>query len=150
MITASLMSSTSDEPKTQLVFATNAGRIGVILPLEEQRSMDLTALERNMGFFIKGPGAIEHEKYVPAFLHPCMYLSLARRRKPQATPGLPLILTTKDATGFIDGDFVERLLDFERGSQDVAHIIRGKTQHHRLEKSYSEYVGILEELQRLH
>ncbi|KZT56361.1 hypothetical protein CALCODRAFT_497530 [Calocera cornea HHB12733] len=131
----SLSSSSASAGKGNLVFATNTGRIGIVASLDDELSMKLSNLERNIGSVIQGPGKIEH----------------AKRRAPQATPGLPSVLTQhSQAIGFIDGDFVEQFLYLDPSSDEVRRILEGKNQYERLGMPYGEMVQTLEELQRLH
>ncbi|KZP01372.1 hypothetical protein CALVIDRAFT_493016 [Calocera viscosa TUFC12733] len=129
------LSSSSSASKGILVFATNTGRIGIVASLDDQLSLKLSNLQRNIGSVIQGPGKIDH----------------AKRRAPQATPGLPSVLTQHtQAMGFIDGDFVEQFLYLEPKSDEVRRILEGKNQYERLNSPYGELVQTLEELQRLH
>ncbi|EJU03243.1 hypothetical protein DACRYDRAFT_115454 [Dacryopinax primogenitus] len=118
-----------------LVFCTNTGRIGIVASLDEDLSMQLSNLQRNIGSVIQGPGKVEH----------------SRRRAPQSTPGLPTILTQNThAVGFIDGDFVEKFLYLDPSSDEVMRILEGKNKYEQLGNRYHDIVQMLEELQRLH
>jgi len=127
--------SASSAGKGNLIFCTNTGRIGLVASLDEDLSLSLSNLQRNISSVIQGPGKIDH----------------AKRRAPQATPGLPSVLTQhSQAIGFIDGDFVEQFLYLDPHSEEVKRILEGKNQYERLGSGYGAVVQMLEELQRLH
>ena len=50
------------QPKA--VFFTSTGRIGVVLEMGEDISLDMTTLQRNLAKRIIGPGNTFHAKYV--------------------------------------------------------------------------------------
>ena len=50
--------------QTEQMFFTSTGCIGVISKFDERLSLHMTALQRNLGNFILGPGEVRHSKCV--------------------------------------------------------------------------------------
>lgn len=48
--------------RPEQIFMTSNGRIGVISKLDERISLHMTALQRNLGYFMSGPGDVKHSK----------------------------------------------------------------------------------------
>ncbi|KAF7365431.1 CPSF-A domain-containing protein [Mycena venus] len=111
----------------QLFFA-SSGRIGVIIDIaDRQLGLDLTSLQRNMAnVFEDGPNHTQ-------FRSP---QSTARRR------------TIETAYGFLDGDFLERLL--ASPPAQLAKIVAGTNEHERLKRPLHEFQQLLKSLQALH
>lgn len=55
-----------------------------------------------------------------------------------------------EATGFLDGDLLETLLDMPSGSPKAAQVLQGYSDAERLNVSYGELKQTLEHLQTLH
>ncbi|KAF8516138.1 CPSF A subunit region-domain-containing protein [Hysterangium stoloniferum] len=118
--------------RAEHMFFTSTGRIGVVSELDSDLSFHMTGLQRNLGHLIIGIGDIKHSKW----------------RAPQIFRGISD--TMGEATGFLDGDFLERFLDFDNGSSEMQKAMEGKSAAEKLEISSSDIVRVLEELQTLH
>ncbi|KAJ7134358.1 CPSF A subunit region-domain-containing protein [Mycena epipterygia] len=111
----------------QLFFA-SSGRIGVIVDIaDRQLGLDLTDLQRNMVAAIDG--GHNHTKF----------------RTPQSTARRRNIET---AYGFLDGDFLERLL--VTSPTQLAKIVEGTSEPERLKRPLHEIQQVLKSLQALH
>ena len=55
-----------------------------------------------------------------------------------------------EASGFLDGDFLERLLDLDNDSPEAQRAMNGSTNAEKLSISFSEVVNVLEQLQAVH
>ncbi|BGP20195.1 hypothetical protein JCM10213_005951 [Rhodosporidiobolus nylandii] len=122
-------SSSSISIKPQLVFATSAGSVGVIVELDSETSKVLSDLERNLrkvDGLGKGVGGLEQEDF--------------RSFKSDKH--------TSPAAGFIDGTFVEQFLDLSAAQQD--EVVRGQSEHETLSLGREEVVRLLEEVARAH
>lgn len=73
---------------------------------------------------------------------------LLRWRAPKNSRGVSDSIS--DATGFLDGDFLERFLDFDSGAPEVQKAMNGNTNAEKLAITYSEVVNVLEQLQAVH
>ncbi|KAI0078212.1 hypothetical protein K474DRAFT_1745998 [Panus rudis PR-1116 ss-1] len=110
------------------IFFTSSGRIGQIIHVNDENvSLTLTGLQRNLGKYISGAGDIRHSKY----------------RTPAMTRGRS---DADTAIGFLDGDFLEQFLS----RTDQSKILRGEHEVERITASRSEIQSILESLQSLH
>ena len=118
----------------QLLFFTSSGRIGVIVDVGPELSLHLTALERNLG------------KVVTEIAH----ASHAKRRAPVGTWGKSDADADAAAYGFLDGDFLERFLEYEHPSTETERVLRGSSPPERLRQTYGEIRQTLEALQALH
>jgi DNA damage-binding protein 1 len=130
---SSSSSSTNSTLTTQLLFFTSSGRIGVIVDVgRPELSLHLTALERNLA------------KVVTEIAH----ASHAKRRAPVGTWGKSDADVT--AYGFLDGDFLEKFLDYEHPSTETEHVLKGSSPPERLKQTYGEIRQTLEALRALH
>ncbi|KAH9080524.1 mono-functional DNA-alkylating methyl methanesulfonate N-term-domain-containing protein [Lactarius deliciosus] len=118
------------EPK--LLFFTSSGRIGVIIDVGPELSLHLTALERNLSKVVTEIANASHAKH----------------RAPVGTWGK----SDADAAayGFLDGDFLEKFLDFEHPSSETERILKGSISPEKLKQTYAEIKQSLEALQALH
>ncbi|KAF8208666.1 mono-functional DNA-alkylating methyl methanesulfonate N-term-domain-containing protein [Mycena galopus ATCC 62051] len=111
----------------QLFFA-SSGRIGVIVDIaDRQLGLDLTSLQRNMA------NVLEDGHNHTTFRTP---QSTARRR------------VVETAYGFLDGDFLERLL--VAPPVQLAKIVEGTSEPERLKRPIHEFQQLLKTLQALH
>ncbi|KAJ7164666.1 CPSF A subunit region-domain-containing protein [Mycena crocata] len=110
------------------MFFTLSGRIGIIVDITDpQLGLDLTDLQRNMVSTMED--GHRHTKFrTPQ--------STARRRQ------------TVTAYGFLDGDFMERLLTTPPAQ--LAKIVTGLTDPERLKRPLDELQQLLKSLQALH
>ncbi|KAJ7645598.1 mono-functional DNA-alkylating methyl methanesulfonate N-term-domain-containing protein [Mycena polygramma] len=110
------------------LFFTASGRIGVIVDIaDRQLGLNLTGLQRNMANVLE-----DGDKHTQ-FRTPH---SNARRRN------------TETAVGFLDGDFLERLL--VTSPAQLAEIIAGKNDAERLKQPLPEIRQLVKSLQALH
>jgi DNA damage-binding protein 1 len=58
--------------------------------------------------------------------------------------------STGEATGFLDGDFLEKILEFDSNSPDAVKALKGNTAAEKLDMTFAEIVRILERLQAMH
>ncbi|KAJ7163278.1 CPSF A subunit region-domain-containing protein [Mycena filopes] len=114
----------------QLYFA-SSGRIGIIIDIvDQQLGLDLTNLQRNM---------------ISALLNTSDSERYTRFRAPK-TSGRE---RRRDNTfGFLDGDFLERLL--VTPPAQLAKIVEGTSEPERLERPMPEFQQLLKTLQALH
>ncbi|KAJ7430630.1 CPSF A subunit region-domain-containing protein [Mycena latifolia] len=111
----------------QMFFA-SSGRIGVIVDINDrQLGLDLTELQRNMVAAIEG--AQGHNKF----------------RTPQSTARRK---NKETAYGFLDGDFLERLL--VTPPAQLAKVVAGTSEPERLKRPLHEIQQLLKSLQSLH
>ncbi|KAI0304406.1 CPSF A subunit region-domain-containing protein [Multifurca ochricompacta] len=116
----------------KLFFFTSSGRIGVIIDVGSELSLHLTALERNLGRVVTEIANVSHAKHrTPAGAWERSDADLA-------------------AYGFLDGDFLEKFLDYEQPSAEVERVLRGSSPPERLKQTYGEIKQTLEALQALH
>jgi DNA damage-binding protein 1 len=75
-------------------------------------------------------------------------LTLLRWRAPKNSRGISDSIG--EASGFLDGDFLEHLLDFDNGSPEVEKAMNGNTNAEKLALPLSEAINVLEQLQAIH
>ncbi|KAG8995013.1 hypothetical protein FRB90_000289 [Tulasnella sp. 427] len=117
-------SNASIQPK--LVMVTASGRVSVISDIDSETSKKLAAVQRNLSYILYGPGDIE----------------LSTWRAPR------MAKKTRPFAGFIDADFVERLLDLS--AEDMEKAMKGQNQYERLTESKEDVVACVEQLLTLH
>ncbi|KLO05927.1 hypothetical protein SCHPADRAFT_917631 [Schizopora paradoxa] len=114
------------------VFFTSTGRIGVITEsVDEAHSMNLTSLLRNLSHVVHGPGEMTY----------------ADRRSPVSAKGKS---DGHPIQGFADGDFLERILDFDPSSKEMQKTLEGKTPAEKIELTQQQIKSILESLRSFH
>ena len=117
---------------TQQLFFTSSGRIGTIVNVPSELSLHLTALERNLRRVVTEITHASHAKY----------------RAPVGTWGK----SDADATayGFLDGDFLEKFLDYSHPSTETERVLQGGSTPEKLKQTYKEIRQSLEALKVLH
>lgn len=136
--------------KPSAVFFTNTGRIGVISVVPQELGYLFSSLERNLSYALPGPGGLEHARYVKCtqvlIQHDItIFLDVSSWRAP-VTVGA---FGESSQTGFVDGDFVERFLDYgEPASAIVA--LEGRNAAQKIGSDYAVVVQRLEQLQAVH
>jgi DNA damage-binding protein 1 len=60
--TGALASASGESVRPEQMFVTATGRIGVISEFDSELSLHMTALQRNLGNIISGPGDVKHSK----------------------------------------------------------------------------------------
>ncbi|KIP10587.1 hypothetical protein PHLGIDRAFT_125454 [Phlebiopsis gigantea 11061_1 CR5-6] len=113
--------------ETEHIFFTATGRIGLVHHVNDDISLDLTAIQRNMANRIVGPGQTKHAQW----------------RTPANSRGRSDI--DDSAIGFLDGDFLEQFLTHP----DQENILEGKISAERISRSVEDVEDILEKLQGL-
>ncbi|KAJ7069995.1 mono-functional DNA-alkylating methyl methanesulfonate N-term-domain-containing protein [Mycena amicta] len=114
--------------KPMQMFFTSSGQIGIIMDItDDQLALDLTDLQRNLY------GAIESGDRQKRFRTP---QSSARRR------------VADEAYGFLDGDFLERLLS--TSGDQLLKIEAGSNEPERLKRPIADFQQLLKTLQSLH
>lgn len=116
----------------QLFFFTSSGRIGVVVDVDPELSLHLTALERNLRKVVAEIAHASHAKY---------RAPIGGRGKSDADAA---------AYGFLDGDFLERFLDYRYPSTETEQVLRGSSPPEKLKLTYGEIRQTLEALQALH
>jgi len=111
----------------EVLFFTSTGRIGIVAHVNETIALHLTALQRNMGQYLDGPGETEHSKW----------------RTPANARGRT---DAESAFGFLDGDFLEQFLVFP----DTEKLLEGENEAERITIEQHELQEIMEKLQSLH
>ncbi|KAF8318997.1 hypothetical protein DL93DRAFT_2225425 [Clavulina sp. PMI_390] len=115
--------------RPSLVFFTNLGRIGVVSSITQDFGLLLTSLERNLDSFLLGPGDIEHSTWRAPVTHDAFGESAQ--------------------AGFVDGDFVERFLEYPDADAAGA-VLAGKSSAETIKEDYAKVVQKLEQLQLVH
>ena len=117
---------------TQLLFFTASGRIGIVVDVPPELSLHWTALERNLRRVVTEITHASHAKY----------------RSPVGSWG------KSDADGapygFLDGDFLEKFLDYSDPSTETGRVLQGVSPPEKLKQSYREIRQSLEALKALH
>ncbi|KAG2145900.1 CPSF A subunit region-domain-containing protein [Suillus clintonianus] len=116
----------------QQLFFTSTGLIGVIIDLADDLALDLTGLQRNLSNYIQKQEGPNHTKY----------------RTPKNARGR----SDADASsfGFLDGDFLERFLQFVGKPQALKRIMDGQSEPERLTISADRIQKVLESMQSMH
>lgn len=117
---------------TQQLFFTSSGRIGTIVNVPSELSLHLTALERNL------------RRVVTEITH----ASHAKFRAPPGQSGKRH--GDAGAYGFLDGDFLEKFLDYRYPSTETERVLQGGSAPEKLKQSYKEIRQSLEALKVLH
>jgi DNA damage-binding protein 1 len=134
------------------LFFTSSGRIGVIVNVRnEDVSIHLSGLQRNMSTIVPSTGGTSHARYVYLYVHRAKhwsYLMFTRFRAPKSTRGR----TDADQAsfGFLDGDFIEQLLSHLHSQDTLTQIWNGSSEPERLSVSVAETRRLLEDLQSYH
>jgi DNA damage-binding protein 1 len=125
-------STTTTTLTTQQLFFTSSGRIGTIVNVPSDLSLHLTALERNLRRVVTEITHASHAKY----------------RAPVGTWGK----SDADAAayGFLDGDFLEKFLDYPHPSPETERVLQGGSTPEKLKQTYKEIRQSLEALKVLH
>ncbi|KAG8949792.1 hypothetical protein FRC04_008332 [Tulasnella sp. 424] len=110
----------------KLVMVTASGRVSVVSDIDSETSKRLVALQRNLSYVLHGPGGVE----------------LSNWRAPRTAR------KTRPFAGFIDADFVERVLDLS--PEDLKKVMEGQNQFERLAGSKEEIAACAEQLLSLH
>ncbi|TFK91964.1 hypothetical protein K466DRAFT_514387 [Polyporus arcularius HHB13444] len=113
--------------KASHVFFTSTGRIGAIMDIEDNVSLHMTALQRNMAKKIQGPGGVNHTKY----------------RAPASPRGHT---DAEESYGFLDGDFLETFLSY--AEPDV--LMKGDVEAERITLPIDHVKDVLIQMQSLH
>jgi len=124
--------SSDDGVRAEQMFVTSTGRIGVVSEFDKELSLHMTALQRNLANIISGPGKVKHSKW----------------RAPKNSRGGSDAIG--EASGFLDGDFLERFLDYENGSQEAQKVMAGNNEAENLAIPFADVVRVLEQLQSIH
>ncbi|KAF8133979.1 CPSF A subunit region-domain-containing protein [Boletus edulis] len=115
------------------LFVTPAGQIGVIIDVtDDDLSLHMTALQRNLSTFYERETGVSHSKY---------------RAPKNNTGGSDLEATS---VGFLDGDFLELFLGYMKDERSLKRIMEGQSEPERLTLSPDQYQKVLEGLQSLH
>ncbi|KAG8214764.1 CPSF A subunit region-domain-containing protein [Butyriboletus roseoflavus] len=115
------------------LFLTPAGQIGVIIDLtDDELSLQMTALQRNLSSFYELKTGLSHSKY----------------RVPKNNSGRSDLEAT--SVGFLDGDFLELFLRYTSDEQSLAQIMEGQSEPERLTFAPDRLQKVLEELQCFH
>jgi DNA damage-binding protein 1 len=117
----------------KLLFFASSGRIGAIVDASPELSLHLTALERNLGKVATEIANASHAKH----------------RAPVGECGKS-DADAAAAYGFLDGDFLEKFLDYEHPSSETERILNGSIPPEKLKQTYGEIKQSLEALQALH
>jgi DNA damage-binding protein 1 len=125
-------STTTTALTTQQLFFTSSGRIGTIVNVPSELSLHLTALERNLRRVVTEITHASHAKY----------------RAPVGQWGK----SDGDAAayGFLDGDFLEKFLDYRHPSTETERVLQGGSTPEKLKQTYKEIRQSLEALKALH
>lgn len=130
------------------LFLTPAGQIGVIIDItDDELSLQMTALQRNLSSFYELKTGISHSKWGFS-LSELTRLTSSRYRVPKNNSGRSDLEAT--SVGFLDGDFLELFLRYMSDEQSLAQIMEGQSEPERLTFAPDRLQKLLEELQCLH
>ncbi|KAL5524495.1 hypothetical protein ACEPAF_9635 [Sanghuangporus sanghuang] len=118
--------------RTKQLLFTATGRITALIDVNEDISKLLSSLERNLANVVKGPGDVGHTHW----------------RAPSNSRGRSDAQAA--ATGFLDGDFLERFFDYPATSTEMARILSGRNEAERIDTPYMQLHSILEALRNQH
>ncbi|KDR82646.1 hypothetical protein GALMADRAFT_837022 [Galerina marginata CBS 339.88] len=117
----------------EVIFFTTSGRIGVITDVQDNElSIHLTELQRNLAAMISGLGAPSHTRF----------------RAPKNTRGISD--ADGSAYGFVDGDFLELFLGLIGNPEQLNKVMKGGSAPEELKMSVEDISKFLEQLQGLH
>lgn len=117
---------------TQQLFFTTSGRIGTIINVPSELSLHLTALERNLRRVVTEVTQASHAKY---------RAPVGQRGKSDGDVA---------SYGFLDGDFLEKFLDYRQSSTEMEGVLQGGSAPEKLKQTYKEIRQSLEALKVLH
>lgn len=129
------------------LFFTASGRIGVIVDVDQETSLQLTGLQRNMAWAMSPAGALTHTAYVnlkSVIASPNIHCSFRAPRNRRGRSD-----AEASSVGFLDGDFLERFLSVQP-SEIMGKIMEGESQAEHLTSSKEAIHKILERLRGLH
>ena len=117
----------------EVIFFTSSGRIGIVTDVQDNElSLHLTELQRNLAAVETGVGSVSHTRF----------------RAPKNTRG------TSDADGsafgFVDGDFLEQFLALSANPEKREKVMKGSSEPEALKLSVEDISKFLEQLQSLH
>jgi len=118
-------------PEARHIYCTSSGRIGVIVDVDTDSSMQLFALHRNLERAFKG-----------------CYLDHAKWRTPRNSHGVSD--SQPSSTGFLDGDLLEKFIGVDATSEEYSKILEGSNAAEKLSISHGGLVSLLERFQTLH
>lgn len=117
----------------EAIFFTSSGRIGVVTDVQENElSLHLTELQRNLAAVISGVGGVSHTRF----------------RAPKNTRGMSD--ADGSAYGFVDGDFLEQFLGLLGNPEKLEKVMKGGSEPEALKMSVEDISKFLEQLQSLH
>lgn len=138
--------------ETKHLLFTSTGRISVAVDVSNELSRTLSELERNLAGFIKGIGEVNHTLSVNIFrtssMHPVYWTSFWRWRAPANIRGRSDSQAT--AFGFLDGDLLERFLDYHPSSPEISRILAGKNEAENIQTTYTKLRSVVEALRNTH
>ncbi|PPR07110.1 hypothetical protein CVT24_010946 [Panaeolus cyanescens] len=134
-IRGSVFSSNADSLlRPEMLFFTSSGRIGTIIDVVDQDlSVNLSELERNLSTILRGAGGGGHTKF----------------RTPKDTRGSS-DADVNGAYGFLDGDFLENYLNFTEGSEQQRKALQGRNEFENIKIPAQQLSEVLEQLQGFH
>ncbi|KAI9512431.1 CPSF A subunit region-domain-containing protein [Russula earlei] len=116
----------------RLLFFTSSGRIGVVVDVGPELSLHLTAVERNLRKVATEVAHASHAKY----------------RAPVGAWGR--CDADAAAYGFLDGDLLEKFLEYHHPSTETERVLAGGSPPEKLKQTYGEIRQTLEAVQALH
>ncbi|KIJ59461.1 hypothetical protein HYDPIDRAFT_177805 [Hydnomerulius pinastri MD-312] len=114
------------------LFFTSTGQIGVVIDMNDEWSLHLTALQRNLSTFLERKDGISHSRF----------------RAPKNINGRSD--SEASSVGFLDGDFLEQFLHYLGDEKSLSEIMEGQSEPEKLKVSADEVQKALEELQNMH
>ncbi|KAH7885105.1 CPSF A subunit region-domain-containing protein [Phlebopus sp. FC_14] len=114
------------------LFFTPTGQIGVVIDMNDELSLHMTALQRNLSTFYERKTGVSHSKF----------------HAPKNSSGRSDMEAT--SYGFLDGDFLEKFLSFLGDENSLRQIMDGQSEPERLTMPADRIQKILERLQSMH
>ncbi|KIN94881.1 hypothetical protein M404DRAFT_17165 [Pisolithus tinctorius Marx 270] len=118
--------------QAQQLFFTPTGQIGVIINVDEELSLHMTALQRNLSTYFERKEGVSHSRF----------------RAPKNNWGRSD--SEASSFGFLDGDFLERFSLLMEDSRALRQVMDGQGEPERLTISPQRIQKVLERLQSMH
>ncbi|KAI6158847.1 CPSF A subunit region-domain-containing protein [Pisolithus thermaeus] len=118
--------------QSQQLFFTPTGQIGIIANMNEELSLHMTSLQRNLSTYFERKEGVSHSRF----------------RAPKNNRGRSD--SEASSFGFLDGDFLERFLVLVEDPRALRQVMDGQSEPERLTISPEQIQKVLERLQSMH
>lgn len=118
--------------QSQQLFFTATGQIGVIVNMNEELSLHMTSLQRNLSTYFERKEGVSHSRF----------------RAPKNNWGRSD--SEASSFGFLDGDFLERFLVLAEDPRALRRVMDGQSEPEKLTITSERIQKVLERLQSMH